>query len=202
MRKAEIERKTRETQIELSLDLDGTGKNEIDTGVGFFNHMLELLSVHSGADLFVRCKGDTDVDYHHSVEDVGICLGKAIAEALGERRGIARFADRVLPMDECAAQVAIDLGGRAYLNFEDKLSGKIGTFDGELAEEFFQRFEDLFLDVFSTVLGRDMSIPANRVRMEFAMGGLIGLLHYSASPDTIISREDIQSFLRDMSRRG
>lgn len=138
MRKAEIERKTRETQIELSFDLDGTGKNEIDTGVGFFNHMLELLSVHSGADLFVRCKGDTDVDYHHSVEDVGICLGKAIAEALGERRGIARFADRVLPMDECAAQVAIDLGGRAYLNFEDKLSGKIGTFDGELVEEFFR----------------------------------------------------------------
>ena len=117
MRTAEIVRKTRETDIRLSLNLDGTGKNGIDTGVGFLNHMLELFSVHSGADLEVKCVGDTQVDYHHSVEDVGICLGQAFRQALGEKRGIARFADDVIPMDECAAQVALDISGRPYLSF-------------------------------------------------------------------------------------
>lgn len=140
MRKAEITRKTKETEIELKLDLDGTGSRKIDTGVGFFNHMLELFSVHSGIDIFVRCKGDIEVDFHHSVEDIGICLGLALKEALGDKRGIARFADRVIPMDECAALVAIDIGGRPFLNFEDKLAGKIGEFDGELVEEFMRAF--------------------------------------------------------------
>ena len=140
MRTAEIVRKTRETDIRLSLNLDGTGKNDIDTGVGFLNHMLELFSVHSGADLEVKCVGDTQVDYHHSVEDVGICLGQAFRQALGEKRGIARFADRVIPMDECAAQVALDISRRPYLSFCCKLEGKIGTFDAELVEEFFRAF--------------------------------------------------------------
>ena len=140
MRTAEIVRKTRETDIRLSLNLDGTGKNSIDTGVGFLNHMLELFSVHSGADLEVKCVGDTQVDYHHSVEDVGICLGQAFKEALGDKKGIARFADRVVPMDECAALVAIDISGRPFLNFEDRLSGKIGDFDAELVEEFLRAF--------------------------------------------------------------
>ena len=140
MRTAEIVRKTRETDIRLSLNLDGTGKNGIDTGVGFLNHMLELFSVHSGADLEVKCVGDTQVDYHHSVEDVGICLGQAFKEALGDKKGIARFADRVVPMDECAALVAIDISGRPFLNFEDRLSGKIGDFDAELVEEFLRAF--------------------------------------------------------------
>ena len=140
MRKAEISRETRETKIQLSLDLDGTGKRSVDTGIGFFNHMLELFSVHAGVDLAVRCVGDTDVDFHHSVEDVGICLGQAFRQALGDKRGIARFADRVVPMDECAAMVALDISGRPFLNFEDKLSGKVGEFDAELVEEFFCAF--------------------------------------------------------------
>lgn len=140
MRKAELTRKTRETDIELKLDLDGSGKNSVDTGVGFLNHMLELFSVHSGMDLCVRCKGDTEVDFHHSVEDVGICLGQAFKTALGDKKGIARFADRVVPMDECAALVAIDISGRPFLNFEEKLTGKIGDFDAELVEEFLRAF--------------------------------------------------------------
>ena len=140
MRQAELARKTRETDIVLKLDLDGTGKNSVDTGVGFLNHMLELFSVHSGFDLQVRCSGDTQVDFHHSVEDVGICLGQAFKEALGDKKGIARFADRIVPMDECAALVAIDISGRPYLNFEEKLTGKIGEFDAELVEEFLRAF--------------------------------------------------------------
>ena len=120
MRTAEISRKTKETEIVLKLDLDGAGAHEIDTGVGFFNHMLELFAVHANVGLKVRCHGDTDVDFHHSVEDIGICLGQAFKEALGDKRGIARFADRVIPMDE--------------------LSGKIGEFDAELVEEFMRAF--------------------------------------------------------------
>ena len=140
MRTAEISRDTRETKIYLKLDLDGSGRCDVDTGVGFFNHMLELFSVHAGVDLAVKCVGDTDVDFHHSVEDIGICLGEAFKQALGDKRGIARFADRVVPMDECAAMVALDISGRPYLNFEDKLAGKVGDFDAELVEEFFRAF--------------------------------------------------------------
>ena len=140
MREAEIARKTRETDIRLSLNLDGSGKASVDTGVGFFNHMLELFSVHSGIDLTIVCKGAVEVDFHHSVEDVGICLGQAVRTALGDKKGIARFADRVVPMDECAALVAIDVSGRPFLNFEEKFSGKIGEFDAELIEEFLRAF--------------------------------------------------------------
>lgn len=140
MRTAEISRKTRETDISLKLDLDGKGLNSVDTGVGFLNHMLELFSVHSGIDLQIKCTGDVDVDFHHSVEDVGICLGQAFKTALGDKKGIARFSDRVVPMDECAALVALDISGRPYLNFEQKLSGKIGDFDAELVEEFLRAF--------------------------------------------------------------
>lgn len=140
MRISEISRKTKETEILLKLNIDGVGERKIDTGVGFFNHMLELLSVHSGMDLTVVCKGDTEVDFHHSVEDIGICLGQALKEALGDKRGIARFADRVIPMDECAAMIAIDISGRPFLNFEDRINGKIGDFDGELIEEFMRAF--------------------------------------------------------------
>ena len=140
MRTAEISRDTRETKIYLKLDLDGKGRPSVDTGVGFFNHMLELFSVHSGADLTVRCEGDTEVDFHHSVEDVGICLGKAFQAALGDKKGIARFSDRVVPMDECAALVARDISGRPFLHFEKKMSGKIGEFDAELVEEFMRAF--------------------------------------------------------------
>lgn len=140
MRNASIERKTRETSITLQLELDGKGVPAADTGVGFLNHMLELLAVHAGFDLAVTCKGDTDVDFHHTVEDVGICLGQAVYRALGDKRGIARFADRVVPMDDVAAQVAVDISGRPYLNFTDKMDGKIGQFDAELVEEFLRAF--------------------------------------------------------------
>ena len=140
MRTAEISRDTRETKIYLKLDLDGKGRPSVATGVGFLDHMLELFSVHAGIDLTVRCEGDTQVDFHHSVEDVGICLGTALKEALGDKKGIARFADRVVPMDECAALVALDISGRPFLNFEKKMSGKIGEFDAELVEEFLRAF--------------------------------------------------------------
>jgi imidazoleglycerol-phosphate dehydratase len=136
MRTAEIQRKTKETEISLTLNLDGAGNAEIDSGVGFFDHMLELFAVHGGLDVQLRCKGDTQVDAHHTVEDVGIALGDAIKAALGDKRGIARFAQRLVPMDECAALVALDLSGRPYLAFETRLTGKAGAFDLELVEEF------------------------------------------------------------------
>ncbi len=140
MRKAEVTRKTKETDIALRLAVDGVGTANIQTGVGFFNHMLELFTVHGMLDLELTCKGDTEVDAHHSVEDVGIALGGAFKTALGEKRGIARFAQRVVPMDECVALVAVDWSGRPYLCFEDKLEGKVGEFDMELVEEFLRAF--------------------------------------------------------------
>lgn len=140
MRKAEVKRTTKETDISLALDLDGAGEAKIATGVGFFDHMLELLTMHGGLNLTLTCRGDTEVDAHHSVEDVGIALGDAVKSALGEKRGIARFSQRLVPMDECAALVALDISGRPYLAFEDKLEGKVGAFDLELVEEFLRAF--------------------------------------------------------------
>lgn len=141
MRRSEINRETAETKIELSLDLDGAGAADINTGVGFLDHMLTLLARHGRFDLSVRCDGDTFVDDHHSVEDIGICLGKAFAEALGDMRGITRYGSMILPMDETLILCAVDISGRAYLGFEaDFTSEKIGTFDTELVEEFFAAF--------------------------------------------------------------
>ncbi len=140
MRKAQTERKTKETDIALSLTLEGSGTPNVTTGVGFFDHMLELLTVHSGMDINLSCKGDLQVDAHHTVEDVGIALGDCVRQALGEKKGIARFADRLVPMDETAAQVAVDFSGRAALIFPDRLSGKVGSFDLELIEEFLRAF--------------------------------------------------------------
>lgn len=143
MRIFQIERNTSETQIRLSLNLDGSGRRDIDSGVGFLNHMLELLAVHSSFDLSLVCRGDTQVDDHHSTEDIGIALGIALKAALGDKKGIARFADRVVPMDETAALVAIDISGRPYLTFEvdgEFSGGKIGNFDAELIREFLQAF--------------------------------------------------------------
>lgn len=140
MRKAQTERKTKETDIALSLTLEGSGTPNVTTGVGFFDHMLELLTVHSGMDINLSCKGDLQVDAHHTVEDVGIVLGDCVRQALGDKKGIARFADRLVPMDETAAQVAVDFSGRAALIFPDRLSGKVGSFDLELIEEFLRAF--------------------------------------------------------------
>ena len=141
MRQATISRKTKETDIQLSLNLDGAGKAEIDTGVGFLNHMLELLAFHSGFDLTVHCKGDTWVDDHHSVEDIGIALGQALADALGDKKGITRYGNFLLPMDEALVLVAIDLSGRDTLGYQVQLpTEKVGTFDTELVKEFMLGF--------------------------------------------------------------
>ena len=141
MRQATISRKTKETDIQLFLNLDGTGKAEIDTGVGFLNHMLELLAFHSGFDLTVRCKGDTWVDDHHSVEDIGIALGQAVLEALGDKKGITRYGNFLLPMDEALVLVAIDLSGRDTLGYQVQLpTEKVGAFDTELVKEFMLGF--------------------------------------------------------------
>lgn len=138
MRTATVVRKTAETDIALTLCLDGTGKGEISTGCGFLDHMLTLLARHGRFDLTLTCRGDTWVDDHHTVEDVGIALGKAIAEALGEKRGITRYGSQLLPMDETLVMVAIDLSGRAYLGYDLPFpSEKIGSFDTELCKEFF-----------------------------------------------------------------
>jgi imidazoleglycerol-phosphate dehydratase len=141
MRKGELKRKTAETDIELSLTLDGTGKSSIDTGCGFLDHMLTLFASHGRFDLNVSCKGDTNVDFHHSVEDVGICLGKAFSDAIGDCKGIKRYGNMILPMDESLVLCALDVSGRAYLNYDVSIAAeKIGDFDTELIEEFFYAF--------------------------------------------------------------
>lgn len=138
MRTSTIKRNTEETKIELSLNLDGKGESNIDTGCGFFDHMLTLFSKHSKIDLDVTCKGDINVDYHHTVEDIGIVLGKALLEALGDKKGINRYEDTILPMDESLILTALDVSGRSYLGFDVVFpTEKIGDFDTELVEEFF-----------------------------------------------------------------
>lgn len=136
-----ISRKTAETDIDLSFSLYGDGKNEIDTGCGFLDHMLTLFAVHGGFDLSVKCIGDTNVDYHHSAEDIGICLGDAFKQALGDCRGIARYGDITLPMDETLVLAAVDVSGRSVLAFDlGALTEKVGDFDTELVKEFFTAF--------------------------------------------------------------
>ena len=138
-RTARIERKTAETEIGLELNLDGSGRADVATGVGFFDHMLTLLAKHAAIDLAVEAKGDLHVDQHHTVEDVGICLGQTLRQALGDKKGIRRYGHFTLPMEETLATVAIDLGGRYYLVFQSGLAaGKIGDFDSELIEDFWQ----------------------------------------------------------------
>ena len=141
MRTAEIIRKTAETDIMLTLNLDGTGKSTIATGVGFLDHMLTLFAAHGKFDLTVNCQGDTYVDDHHSAEDIGICLGKAFSEALGEKRGITRYGSFLLPMDEALIQTAVDISGRSFLGYGLEIpTEKIGSFDTELVEEFWLAF--------------------------------------------------------------
>lgn len=138
MRCANIQRKTAETDISLCLNLDGSGNADIDTGCGFLNHMLTLFAHHAGFDLNVNCKGDTDVDYHHSVEDIGIVLGDALKEALGDCRGINRYGSFLLPMDEALIMTAVDISGRGHLSYGLEIPfAKVGDFDTELVQEFF-----------------------------------------------------------------
>lgn len=141
MRTAQIERNTNETQIRLALNVDGRGQYQVDTGCGFLNHMLELFARHGSFDLEVTCQGDTQVDDHHTVEDIGIALGKAFAQALGDLRGVYRYGNFLLPMDEALVLCAVDLSGRGYLGWQMELpTEKVGTFDTELAEEFWIAF--------------------------------------------------------------
>ena len=138
MRQAQIDRKTKETDIHLTLNLDGVGKADIDSGVGFLNHMLELLAFHSGMDLFVRCQGDTWVDDHHSVEDIGIALGQALRNALGDKKGITRYGNFLLPMDDTLVLGAVDLSGRPYCVCDLPFTvERVGGFDTEMVKEFF-----------------------------------------------------------------
>ena len=141
MRTAEINRKTAETDIALKLNLDGRGASDIDTGVGFLDHMLTLFAKHGRFDLDVKCAGDIQVDDHHTVEDIGIALGDAFAEALGDKKGISRYGSAIIPMDESLILTAVDFSGRCYLGFDlDIPTAKVGTFDTELVEEFWMAF--------------------------------------------------------------
>ena len=141
MRNAEIARKTNETDIKLTLELDGAGKSEISTGCGFLDHMLTLFARHGRFDMSVSCKGDTYVDFHHTVEDIGIALGNAFKTALGDMRGIVRYGSMILPMDEALIMTAVDLSGRPHLSYGlDIPAQKVGEFDTELTEEFFLGF--------------------------------------------------------------
>ena len=141
MRNGYIQRRTAETDITLKLELDGSGKSKINTGCGFMDHMLTLFAAHGGFDLELECRGDVQVDYHHSVEDIGICLGKAFDQALGERRGINRYGSMLLPMDEALVMCALDISGRSFLVYDLQIpTEKVGDFDTELVEEFLIAF--------------------------------------------------------------
>ena len=139
MRRSEVKRETAETKVELTLELDGSGRADIKTGIGFLDHMLTLLALHGGFDLAVSCQGDLEVDGHHSTEDIGLCLGAALTQALGNKRGINRYGSVILPMDEALILCAVDLSGRPCLRYSAEIpSEKVGDFDTELAREFFQ----------------------------------------------------------------
>jgi imidazoleglycerol-phosphate dehydratase len=142
-RAAQLQRETKETKVEVALVVDGAGATEISTGIPFFDHMLEQLGKHAGFDLKIAATGDLEVDLHHTVEDVGIVLGSALREALGDKRGVRRFANALVPLDEALVQVALDLSGRPFLVYEvTPVSEWIGTFDPQLAEEFWKGFVD------------------------------------------------------------
>ncbi len=141
MRKASVRRATKETEIEVAIDLDGAGLSSIATGIGFLDHMLDLLARHSRLDITVKAKGDLHIDHHHTTEDVGIALGQAVKQALGEMKGITRYADVHVPMDEALTRVALDISGRPFLVFKAQfLRDKVGSFDTELVQEWFQAF--------------------------------------------------------------
>jgi imidazoleglycerol-phosphate dehydratase len=141
MRKGAIKRKTKETEVDVEVNLDGTGRASIATGIGFLDHMLDLLARHSRIDVIVKAKGDLHIDHHHTTEDVGIALGQAVKQALGDMRGITRYADVHVPMDEALTRVAIDISGRPFLVFKAEfVRDKVGEFDTELVQEWFQAF--------------------------------------------------------------
>jgi imidazoleglycerol-phosphate dehydratase len=141
MRKATVKRKTKETDVEVFVDLDGTGHSQVATGIGFLDHMLDLLARHSRIDIAVKAKGDLHIDHHHTTEDVGIALGQAVMQSLGDKKGITRYADVHVPMDEALTRVALDISGRPFLVFKcEFVRDKVGSFDTELVQEWFQAF--------------------------------------------------------------
>ena len=141
MRKAAVKRKTKETDVEVEIDLDGPARSQVATGIGFLDHMLDLLARHSRIDITVKAKGDLHIDHHHTTEDVGIALGSAVKQALGDMKGITRYADVHVPMDEALTRVAIDISGRPFLVFKAEfVRDKVGSFDTELVQEWFQAF--------------------------------------------------------------
>jgi imidazoleglycerol-phosphate dehydratase len=141
MRKATVKRKTKETDVEVVVDLDGTGHSQVATGIGFLDHMLDLLARHSRIDIAVKAKGDLHIDHHHTTEDVGIALGQAVMQSLGDKKGITRYADVHVPMDEALTRVALDISGRPFLVFKcEFVRDKVGSFDTELVQEWFQAF--------------------------------------------------------------
>jgi imidazoleglycerol-phosphate dehydratase len=141
MRTGAVKRKTKETDVEVSVDLDGSGRADVSTGIGFLDHMLDLLARHSRMDITVKAKGDLHVDHHHTTEDVGIALGQSVKHALGDMKGITRYADVHMPMDEALTRVAVDISGRPFLVFKSEfVRDKVGTFDTELVQEWFQAF--------------------------------------------------------------
>lgn len=155
MRSATISRETGETKIDLTLNIDGTGSTEVHTGIGFFDHMLNLLSAHSAVDITLKATGDLEVDFHHTVEDVGICLGEGFRKALGDKAGIRRYGFFYLPMDEALVRVSLDFSGRSYLFYGlHGLAEKVGDFDTELVEEFYQGF----------VRGAGLTLHIDRIR--------------------------------------
>ncbi len=181
MRQAEIIRKTGETDIRIRLNLDGTGRHEIDTGVGFLNHMLELFARHGRFDLEVSCKGDTWVDDHHSTEDIGIALGQAFDQALGDKKGIRRYGQRLLPMDESLILTAVDLSGRSFLGYGLEIpTEKVGAFDTELVEEFFLGF---VRNARCTLHIRQMSGSNSHHIIEGAFKSAARALREAVSPD-------------------
>jgi imidazoleglycerol-phosphate dehydratase len=141
MRKGTVKRKTKETDVEVVIDLDGAGRSQIETGIGFLDHMLDLVARHSRSDITVKAKGDLHIDHHHTTEDVGIALGQAVKQALGDMKGITRYADVHVPMDEALTRVALDISGRPFLVFKAEfVRDKVGIFDTELVQEWFQAF--------------------------------------------------------------
>jgi imidazoleglycerol-phosphate dehydratase len=185
MRRATVERRTGETDIAVTIDLDGTGACDVETGVGFFDHMLSALSRHSLCDLAVRAKGDTWVDDHHTVEDVGIVLGQAIRQALGDKSGITRFSDATVCMDEALVLAAIDVSGRGELFWDVPVSAeKVGTFDTELAHEF---FAGLARDAGITLHVREIAGENAHHVLECAFKAVARALRQAVSPDPRVS---------------
>ena len=181
MRRSERKRKTKETTVAVSVDLDGPGRASVSTGLPFFDHMLEQLGRHGGIDLAIEARGDLEVDSHHTVEDVGIVLGEAVAEAMGDKSGVRRFGWAIVPLDDAAAQVALDLSGRAYLLWEvDPGSERLGTFDPQLAEEFMRAFAT---SAGLTIHVRMLSGKNPHHILECAFKGVARALSDALSPD-------------------